>query len=102
MEYFRENNNKIICLLCNHYCKLKENQIGICGVNQNINGELKNLVYGYPIALNLDPIEKKPLYHFLPLTKAFSIGTVGCNFKCPFCQNWSISQVAPQPPKGGG
>jgi len=92
MEYYKKiNNDKIQCLLCNHYCKLKKNQIGICGVNQNINNELKNLVYGYPIAINIDPIEKKPLYHFLPNSRALSIGTIGCNFKCPFCQNWSIS-----------
>jgi len=84
--------NKIKCLLCRHYCKLKENQIGICGVNKNEEGKLVNLVYGKVSAINIDPIEKKPLYHFLPSTKSLSIGTVGCNFKCPFCQNWQISQ----------
>jgi pyruvate formate lyase activating enzyme len=84
--------NRIKCLLCRHYCKLKENQVGICGVNKNEGGKLVNLVYGKVSAINIDPIEKKPLYHFLPSTKSLSIGTVGCNFKCPFCQNWQISQ----------
>ena len=94
MKYYKkeEVKERIICLLCQHYCKLKEGQTGICGVNKNVNGELKNLVYGHPIALNVDPVEKKPLYHMLPGSKALSFGTVGCNFKCPFCQNWDISQ----------
>jgi pyruvate formate lyase activating enzyme len=63
-------------------------------VNKNEGGKLKNLVYGHPVALNVDPVEKKPLYHFLPGTKILSFGTVGCNFKCPFCQNWDISQTS--------
>ncbi len=94
MQYYKivEGKDKIICLLCRHYCHLKEGQIGFCGVNKNSNGELENLVYGHPIALNVDPIEKKPLYHFLSNTTALSFGTIGCNFKCPFCQNWNISQ----------
>ncbi len=94
MKYYKkeEGKDRIICLLCQHYCKLKEGQTGICGVNKNVDGELKNLVYGHPIALNVDPVEKKPLYHMLPGSKALSFGTVGCNFKCPFCQNWDISQ----------
>ncbi len=94
MRYYKkdENSSKIVCLLCSHYCKLKDGQTGICGVNKNISGELKNLVYGKVAALNVDPIEKKPLYHFLPTSKSLSFGTVGCNFKCPFCQNWGISQ----------
>jgi len=86
------DNNKIKCLLCQHYCKLKENQTGICGVNKNEKAKLVNLVYGKVSAINIDPIEKKPLYHFLPGSKSLSIGTVGCNLKCPFCQNWQISQ----------
>jgi len=92
MDYFKPEGEKIICLLCAHYCHLKEGQKGICGVNQNVGGALKNLVYGFPVALHVDPVEKKPLYHFLPGTKALSLGTIGCNFKCSFCQNWSISQ----------
>lgn len=92
MHYYKPEGSRLVCLLCAHYCHLKEGQTGICGVNQNINGGIKNLVYGYPIALHVDPVEKKPLYHFLPGSRAFSLGTIGCNFKCPFCQNWSISQ----------
>ena len=94
MQYYKEveGKEKIICLLCRHACQLKEGQVGICGVNKNVNGELKTLVYGHPIALNVDPVEKKPLYHMLPGSKVLSFGTVGCNFKCSFCQNWDISQ----------
>ncbi len=93
MKYFKKySDSRITCLLCRHYCKLKDEQAGICGVNKNIDGELKTLVYGHPIALNIDPVEKKPLYHVLPGTQALSFGTVGCNFQCPFCQNWDISQ----------
>ena len=96
MQYYRSEpeKNRIVCLLCRHYCKMKEGQVGICGVNKNENGALKNLVYGHPSALNVDPIERKPIYHMLPGTTALSFGTVGCNFKCPFCQNWQISQTA--------
>ena len=94
MKFFKINsNNTITCLLCKHYCKLKEKQIGICGVNMNNDGKLYNLVDGKIAALNIDPIEKKPLYHFLPATTSLSLGTVGCNMKCPFCQNWQISQT---------
>ncbi len=93
MNYYEKTSKGIRCLLCRHYCNLAEGQTGICGVNKNENGKLKNLVYGKVAALNVDPIEKKPLYHFLPGTRAFSIGTVGCNLKCPFCQNWQISQT---------
>jgi pyruvate formate lyase activating enzyme len=92
MKYYKKINEKVVCLLCRHYCKLKDGQKGICGVNQNVSGEIKNLVYGHPIAINIDPVEKKPLNHFLPSTTTYSFGTVGCNFRCPFCQNWQISQ----------
>ena len=91
-EYYTVNQFGITCLLCSHYCGLKDGQTGICGVNKNENGRLNNLVYGKPAAINIDPIEKKPLYHFLPGTFSLSIGTLGCNMKCPFCQNWHISQ----------
>ncbi|MBN2721595.1 MAG: AmmeMemoRadiSam system radical SAM enzyme [Campylobacterales bacterium] len=92
MVYSRKEKDYIVCLLCRHYCKLKEGQVGICGINKNENGEHKNLVYGHPVAIHVDPVEKKPLYHFLPGTRVLSFGTIGCNFKCPFCQNWDISQ----------
>lgn len=84
---------KVQCTACSWYCKIPKGQTGICGVRQNEDGNLYLLVYGKAIASNLDNIEKKPLYHFLPGTKIFSIGTVGCNFRCKFCQNWDISQV---------
>jgi pyruvate formate lyase activating enzyme len=92
MQYFQQKDNKLVCLLCHHYCHLSPNQIGLCGVNKNIGNKIECLVYGHLAALNIDPIEKKPLYHFLPNTKTLSLGTIGCNFHCPFCQNWSISQ----------
>jgi pyruvate formate lyase activating enzyme len=94
MEYYRSDlkGNRIVCLLCRHYCKIKDGQVGVCGVNKNEAGKLTNLVYAHPSALNIDPIEKKPIYHMLPGTSSLSLGTVGCNFKCPFCQNWQISQ----------
>jgi len=95
MKYFRyKDENSITCVLCRHYCTLKESKGGICGINFNENQELVNKVYNHPSALNIDPIEKKPLYHFLPSSTSLSLGTVGCNFKCPFCQNHSISQTS--------
>jgi len=93
MKYYKQSNDRLTCLLCQHYCMLKENQIGICGINKNIGDTIECLAYGYPKALNIDPIEKKPLYHFLPSTFSLSLGTNGCNFKCPFCQNWQLSQT---------
>lgn len=82
----------IVCEYCAHHCHLKEGQKGHCGVNQNDQGTLKTLVYNHPQALHVDPIEKKPLYHFLPGSTTLSLGTIGCNFVCDFCQNWSLSQ----------
>ena len=90
--FYKTTENNIECLLCENRCKLKANQIGICGVNQNIDNKIKNIVYGYPVSLNVDPTEKKPLYHFMPNSKTLSLGTIGCNFKCQFCQNCGISQ----------
>ena len=80
------------CLACKHYCSIPEGETGICGVRMNKGGELYLMVYGYPVAVHLDPMEKKPLYHFLPGEKVLSLGTVGCNLSCKFCQNWDISQ----------
>lgn len=95
MKYFAYNDeDSIICLLCKHYCTLKEGRGGICGINYNINSELVNKTYSHPSAIHIDPIEKKPLYHFLPASTSLSIGTVGCNLRCPFCQNYSISQTS--------
>ncbi|HKL86673.1 MAG TPA: AmmeMemoRadiSam system radical SAM enzyme, partial [Treponemataceae bacterium] len=73
---------------------LREGNHGICGVNYNEKGSLVNKTHSHPVSVQIDPIEKKPLYHFLPKTNTFSLGTVGCNFKCPFCQNHSISQTS--------
>jgi len=82
----------IQCLACNHYCTLKLNDYGKCGVRQNIDGKLHSLVYGKVCALNIDPIEKKPLFHFLPGSLSLSLATVGCNFVCKNCQKRNISQ----------
>ena len=82
------------CFLCAHECRIAESGYGVCGVRQNVDGILCTRVYGQVIAAHVDPIEKKPLYHFLPGSRSYSIATVGCNFKCGFCQNWQISQVS--------
>lgn len=87
-------NKKVQCTACKQYCKILPGKTGICGVRKNIKGELFLLVYGQAAAVQVDPIEKKPLYHFLPGAEALSIGTLGCNFGCLFCQNWSLSQAA--------
>lgn len=84
--------NRVRCQACNNYCLLEEGKRGICGVRQNIKGDLYLLVFNKAAAVNIDPIEKKPLFHFLPGTFSFSLGTLGCNFACDFCQNWEISQ----------
>jgi pyruvate formate lyase activating enzyme len=91
--YKKLNDDEVQCLACVNQCKIKNDQVGICGVRQNKNGKLNLLVENRPIAINLDPIEKKPLFHFLPGTEIFSFGTFGCNFRCAFCQNWDISQL---------
>lgn len=83
--------NSIQCRLCSHFCKIHPDEIGRCGVRKNVKGELKTLVYSKIAAANLDPVEKKPLYHFMPGTNTFSFGTAGCNLSCSFCQNYSIS-----------
>jgi pyruvate formate lyase activating enzyme len=91
--YEKTENNRVYCRLCNHGCRIKNGGRGICGVRENRAGTLYSLVYGKLIAANADPIEKKPLFHFLPSTRSYSIATVGCNFKCLFCQNADISQM---------
>lgn len=84
------------CELCFRYCNIPPGQRGNCRVRYNHDGELVSLVYGKPCAAHLDPIEKKPLFHFLPGSRAFSIATAGCNGHCRFCQNWDISQRTPE------
>jgi len=96
MLYRALENNRVDCFLCHHRCRIAESKFGFCGVRQNREGKLYTHVYGNSIAANVDPIEKKPLYHFLPGTTSFSIATVGCNFHCGFCQNWQISQISPR------
>ena len=91
--YERLEDKKVRCNLCNHRCLIKEGKRGICGVRENQDGILKTLVYGRLIAQHVDPIEKKPLYHLLPGSLSYSIATVGCNFKCRFCQNADIAQL---------
>ncbi len=84
------------CLLCPKKCKLAHKQRGDCRVRFNQDGKLITLIYGKPCAVHVDPIEKKPMFHFIPGTGAFSIATAGCNLHCIFCQNWEISQANPE------
>jgi pyruvate formate lyase activating enzyme len=81
------------CQVCEHFCAIKPGEAGKCGVRRNVDGTLYLVVYGEPIAVHVDPIEKKPLFHFMPGGNVLSIGTYGCNFRCPFCQNWQMSQA---------
>jgi pyruvate formate lyase activating enzyme len=85
---------RVVCGLCAHRCAMAPGRRGVCGVRENRAGTLVTHAYGAVVAANVDPIEKKPLYHFLPGTTSLSIATAGCNFRCGFCQNWSISQAA--------
>jgi pyruvate formate lyase activating enzyme len=84
------------CLICPNECVIKEGESGLCHNRVNHENKLYSIAYGNPCAVNIDPIEKKPLNHFLPGSKAFSIGTAGCNLACMNCQNWTISQVSPK------
>ncbi len=86
----------IQCELCPHRCHVGKGKRGICRVRENREGKYYSLVYGNPCAVHLDPIEKKPFHHVLPGTTSFSLATAGCNFQCKFCQNWEISQAAPE------
>jgi pyruvate formate lyase activating enzyme len=90
--YKKLDNNSVQCELCNHFCAINPGQSGICLARKNFNGLLYSLIYGRPVALNIDPIEKKPLFHFLPGSLTYSFGTLGCNFRCDNCQNFDISQ----------
>jgi len=96
--YQKLKNQKVRCQTCAHYCQLAPGQRGLCGVRENIDGKLIALNYGKIAAINIDPIEKKPFFHFLPGSRSLSIATVGCNFFCKNCQNFDISQ-APKPNK---
>ncbi len=90
------------CNLCAHRCKITDGKSGICKVRVNCDGQLKTLTYDNVIVMNVDPIEKKPLFHFLPGSRSLSIATPGCNFQCAFCQNWQISQMPREGKISGG
>ncbi len=100
--YEKLDDKLVHCFLCSHQCRIADKKFGICGVRQNIDGVLYTHVYAKPCAMHVDPIEKKPLYHFLPGSSAFSIATIGCNFQCGFCQNWQISQTRVKDGAGAG
>ena len=85
--------DKILCTLCPRYCKIGDGQPGFCYIRQNIDGKLYSIGYGRPTGFAIDPIEKKPLNHFLPGSTILSFGTAGCNLGCKFCQNWSMSKA---------
>ncbi len=92
MFYTLLDESRVQCHLCSHACTIVDGKRGLCGVRENRGGRLYSLVYGRSVATNIDPIEKKPLFHLLPGSRSFSIATVGCNFRCRHCQNWQISQ----------
>lgn len=92
MFYQTTREGEVICGLCNHHCHIKAGKRGICGVRENQDSKLYSLVYGRLIAEHIDPVEKKPMFHFLPGSRSYSIATVGCNFRCLHCQNYDISQ----------
>ena len=84
------------CRLCAQECTVETGARGRCRARMNVNGELRSLVYGRPVATQVDPIEKKPFYHFLPGSEAYSLATAGCPLRCKFCQNWQLSQASPE------
>ncbi|HAV41985.1 MAG TPA: AmmeMemoRadiSam system radical SAM enzyme, partial [Acidobacteria bacterium] len=94
--YDRLPDREIKCRLCPRFCQLGDKERGFCGVRENQDGKYYTLVYGQAASYNIDPVEKKPLFHFLPGAMAFSIATAGCNVACKFCQNWEISQMRPE------
>jgi len=93
MFYNPLEGEKVQCFLCNHRCTISPSKRGLCGVRENQEGKLYTLVFGRTISMNVDPIEKKPLFHLFPGSGSFSIATVGCNFRCLQCQNHEISQM---------
>jgi hypothetical protein len=93
MLYDKEEERAVTCNLCAHRCYIPAGREEICKVRANHSGVLRTLVYDRLISANIDPVEKKPLFHFLPRSSAFSIATIGCNFHCRYCQNWEISQL---------
>jgi len=91
--YEKQDKKRVKCQICRHFCIIKDGERGICRVRENKNGRLYSLVYPKVIATSIDPIEKKPLFHLKPGSSSYSIATVGCNFKCSFCQNANIAQM---------
>lgn len=94
-KYYESSNNLVICRLCPHGCKIPISKVGKCGVRKNIDNKLFSLNYGKLSAINIDPIEKKPIYHFLEKTSTLSLGSYGCNLTCYYCQNYHISKEVP-------
>lgn len=95
--YEKLKNKQVQCMACNHRCKISDGKRGICSVRKNRQGKLYLSTYGLACAEEIDPIEKKPLFHFMPGTRTLTIATVGCNFRCQWCQNWQISQISKTP-----
>ena len=95
-RFWESIDGRVRCRLCPHNCIIKEGRRGVCNVRENIGGKLYTLVYAACSSANVDPIEKKPLFHFYPGSMVYSISTVGCNLKCMHCQNYSISQALPE------
>lgn len=93
MLWEKLDGQRVRCRLCGHKCVIAAGKYGVCQVRENVEGALKTLSYGAVVAMNVDPIEKKPLFHFLPGTTSLSVAAAGCNFQCEFCQNWQISQA---------
>jgi pyruvate formate lyase activating enzyme len=91
--YEEIGDKRVKCNLCAHRCVIADGKLGICNVRENRNGKLYTLVYGQTISQHVDPIEKKPLYHYYPGSTAYSIATPGCNFRCQWCQNWEIAHM---------
>jgi pyruvate formate lyase activating enzyme len=96
MLYEKLDDKQVRCHLCGHHCVIPDGKLGVCHVRQNVDGTLHTLVYGSAISQNVDPIEKKPLFHVYPGSASFSIATLGCNFQCKWCQNWEIAHMPRQ------
>lgn len=98
--YHKLPDGKVRCTLCPRECSMREGVRGYCGVRENRHGSLYTLVYGRVCAAHIDPVEKKPFFHYMPGTVAFSVATAGCNVNCKFCQNWELSQASPEEAPG--
>ncbi|MBU3941636.1 MAG: radical SAM protein, partial [Nanoarchaeota archaeon] len=94
--YKKLKHGNVQCILCPRKCAIKKDSYGFCNARKNIDGKLYSVVYSNPCAVHIDPIEKKPLYHFMPGSKALSIGTIGCNLECRHCQNWTMARSKPE------